>query len=86
MIKSTVIITVHIDLFAICMAFGLGKRQVDRNYFSRLSIALVVKYIATEIAVVVTVIAVAVTHLATEFAVVFTQLAAGASRKVDGLD
>ena len=68
------------------MAFGLGKRQVDRNYFSRLSIALVVKYIATEIAVVVTVIAVAVTHLATEFAVIVTHLAGGASSKVDGLD
>ena len=72
------------------MAIGLDKTLVDRNYFSRLHIALVVLHIAYEVAAVVThlfvVIAVAAIHLATIIAVVVTHLAACASRKVDGLD
>ena len=46
------------DFFAICKAFGLGKILVDRNYFIRLYVALVVEHKAPEISVVVAVIAI----------------------------
>ena len=81
-------IIIHLEVFAICKAIGLGKILVDRN-ISRLRKALL-SYKETDIAIVVTrlaaLIAFVVIRLAIEFAVIVTHLAAGASRKVDGLD